>query len=227
MPKYARDEGTGEIIQFTDPKQPANNASGGGSDTARSAPVMDPQQDDKQNMVEANGAFRKQVLGDNAFTKEELAIKSIRDEAKQGQDGAAAAQNEESKVPASYQNHVDKINRKNSGSGSATKAKADSTKKGYIPCLYLPYLGGSSKLLIYFHGNAEDIGLAMELLAFVKDMLKVSGGNRHISLFRAYKQIFLFDRYMYWPWSILDTVFTKESQTQTKSHWTPRMSTIT
>ena len=130
-------------------------------------------------MMEAGGAFRKQVLGDTAFTKEELAIKSIRDEAKQGQDGAAA-QNEESKVPASYQNHVDQINRKNS-SGSATKAKADSTKKGYIPCLYLPYLGGSSKLLIYFHGNAEDIGLAMELLAFVKDMLKVSGGNRHIS----------------------------------------------
>ena len=44
---------------------------------------------------------------------------------------------------------------------------------GFIPCLYLPYLGGSSKLLIYFHGNAEDVGLAMELLAFVKDMLKV------------------------------------------------------
>ena len=44
---------------------------------------------------------------------------------------------------------------------------------GFIPCLYLPYLGGSSKILIYFHGNAEDVGLAMELLAFVKDMLKV------------------------------------------------------
>ena len=28
--------------------------------------------------------------------------------------------------------------------------------------------------MIYFHGNAEDVGLAMELLAFVKDMLKVS-----------------------------------------------------
>ena len=28
-------------------------------------------------------------------------------------------------------------------------------------------------MMIYFHGNAEDVGLAMELLAFVKDMLKV------------------------------------------------------
>lgn len=57
--------------------------------------------------------------------------------------------------------------------------KADAVKDGtaktpgFIPCLYLPYLGGSSKLLIYFHGNAEDVGLAMELLAFIKDMLKV------------------------------------------------------
>lgn len=44
----------------------------------------------------------------------------------------------------------------------------------FIPCLYLPHVNGSSKLLVYFHGNAEDIGLAMELLNFVKDMLKVS-----------------------------------------------------
>ena len=53
-------------------------------------------------------------------------------------------------------------------------------KQGFIPCLYLPYLGGSSKLLIYFHGNAEDIGLAMELLAFIKDMLKVSSNPKNI-----------------------------------------------
>ena len=34
----------------------------------------------------------------------------------------------------------------------------------YIPCLYLPNEGGAKKLVIYFHGNAEDIGLAYELL---------------------------------------------------------------
>jgi hypothetical protein len=44
----------------------------------------------------------------------------------------------------------------------------------YIPCLYLPHLNGSNKILIYFHGNAEDVGLATELLNFLKDMLKVS-----------------------------------------------------
>jgi len=30
--------------------------------------------------------------------------------------------------------------------------------------LYLPYEQGASKLIIYFHGNAEDIGLAYDLL---------------------------------------------------------------
>lgn len=43
----------------------------------------------------------------------------------------------------------------------------------FIPCLYLPYVSGSSKVLIYFHGNAEDVGLATELLNFIKEMLKV------------------------------------------------------
>ena len=48
------------------------------------------------------------------------------------------------------------------------------SKEGFIPCLFMPYLLGSSKIVIYFHGNAEDIGLSMELLIFVRDMLKVS-----------------------------------------------------
>ena len=76
----------------------------------------------------------------------------------------------------SYQKHVDELNRNQLAAAGNNTSWRDQTKrsKGYIPCLYLPYLGGSSKLLIYFHGNAEDVGLAMELLAFVKDMLKVS-----------------------------------------------------
>ena len=56
------------------------------------------------------------------------------------------------------------------------KLKGNNTeeRKGeFIPCLYLPYVSGSSKLVIYFHGNAEDIGLATELLNYVKEMLKV------------------------------------------------------
>ena len=43
----------------------------------------------------------------------------------------------------------------------------------FIPCLYLPYAGGSSKLLIYFHANAEDIVLSHELLDCLRAMLRV------------------------------------------------------
>ena len=80
----------------------------------------------------------------------------------------------------SYQKHVDELNRNQLAAAGNNTSWKDQAKrsKGYIPCLYLPYLGGSSKLLIYFHGNAEDVGLAMELLAFVKDMLKVSNHSQ-------------------------------------------------
>ena len=115
-------------------------------------------------------------MGDNGFTKEELALKSIRDEAnykEEGKDAAAATPNKSPnmKIPHSYQKHVAKLDAQKQ---AAAMAKNRRNNSGFIPCLYLPYLGGSSKLLIYFHGNAEDVGLAMELLAFVKDMLKVS-----------------------------------------------------
>jgi hypothetical protein len=53
-------------------------------------------------------------------------------------------------------------------------AKSNQKTGEYIPCLYLPHMTGSSKLMIYFHGNAEDIGLATELLNFMREMLKVS-----------------------------------------------------
>ena len=44
----------------------------------------------------------------------------------------------------------------------------------HIPCLYLPFSSGSSKLLIYFHGNAEDIGLSYEMLDHLRSSLKVN-----------------------------------------------------
>lgn len=43
-----------------------------------------------------------------------------------------------------------------------------------IPCIYLPYSQGSSKILIYFHGNAEDVGLATELLDYIRALLRVN-----------------------------------------------------
>jgi abhydrolase domain-containing protein 17 len=42
-----------------------------------------------------------------------------------------------------------------------------------IPCLFLPYSQGSSKLMIYFHGNAEDLGQAYQLLNHLRNTLKI------------------------------------------------------
>jgi hypothetical protein len=33
-----------------------------------------------------------------------------------------------------------------------------------IPVLQIPYSGKTDKVAIYFHGNAEDIGLAFDML---------------------------------------------------------------
>ena len=41
-----------------------------------------------------------------------------------------------------------------------------------IPCLYLPY-ETESKILLFFHGNAEDIGIAYDVLTEMKNCLKV------------------------------------------------------
>ena len=42
----------------------------------------------------------------------------------------------------------------------------------YIPCLYLPAEHGGTKLVIYFHGNAEDIGLSFDLLTSFGDSMQ-------------------------------------------------------
>ena len=34
----------------------------------------------------------------------------------------------------------------------------------FIPCLFLPFPRGSSKLLIYFHGNAEDLAMSDQMM---------------------------------------------------------------
>lgn len=42
-----------------------------------------------------------------------------------------------------------------------------------IPCMYLPY-PKATKLILFFHGNAEDIGIAFDLLNEVRNTLRVS-----------------------------------------------------
>ena len=56
------------------------------------------------------------------------------------------------------------ITRLTSSLASSQSQKTLEEKKEYIPCLYMPYDNGARKLAIYFHGNAEDIGLAFDML---------------------------------------------------------------
>ena len=42
-----------------------------------------------------------------------------------------------------------------------------------IPCLYLPCREATSKIMLYFHGNAEDIALTRELVEVLQEQLMV------------------------------------------------------
>ena len=60
-----------------------------------------------------NKGFRRSVLGDQAFTKEELALKSIRDEAtKEQEESSDPSSLQPNKIPTSYQKHVAKLDAK-------------------------------------------------------------------------------------------------------------------
>ena len=48
------------------------------------------------------------------------------------------------------------------------------TEDESLPCLFLPYLKGSNQLIIFFHGNAEDIGISYEMLDHMRTALKIN-----------------------------------------------------
>jgi len=50
----------------------------------------------------------------------------------------------------------------------------DLSSASSVPCLFLPYLKGSNKLIIFFHGNAEDIGISYEMLDHMRTALKIN-----------------------------------------------------
>lgn len=50
----------------------------------------------------------------------------------------------------------------------ATKKLSD-----FIPCLLLKYPKGASKIFLYFHANAEDLGKALKFLTYVNIYLKM------------------------------------------------------
>ena len=98
---------------------------------------------------------------------------------------------EEIKVPhKNTLNDTTIINRESSM--SRTPRSAVKTKCEAIPCVYLPYALGSSKILVYFHGNAEDIGLATELLDYMRTLLRVRSIGFLIN-----------SRCIFWQWNTL------------------------
>jgi len=55
-----------------------------------------------------------------------------------------------------------------------TKEHKETPQTGdHIPCLYLPYPEGADKIMIFFHGNAEDIGWALGFIAALQESLRV------------------------------------------------------
>ena len=54
------------------------------------------------------------------------------------------------------------------------KVKQLNPYANFVPCLYLPYLKGSNKLIIFFHGNAEDLGISYEMLDHLRTALKIN-----------------------------------------------------
>ena len=49
----------------------------------------------------------------------------------------------------------------------------DKKESDFIPCMYMEYEGDSSKLFLYFHANAEDLGRAYKFLTYVHTCLKM------------------------------------------------------
>lgn len=71
VPKYARDPQTGEVVQFVDPDSEKRSQS--------QQPVVINNPDSPS--ARKSSSLRKSVLGDAGFSKEELALKNIREDA--------------------------------------------------------------------------------------------------------------------------------------------------
>ena len=53
------------------------------------------------------------------------------------------------------------------------KELAEKKTSDFIPCLFLKYESGSSKIFLYFHANAEDLGRAYRFLTYIHVYLKM------------------------------------------------------
>ena len=58
-------------------------------------------------------------------------------------------------------------------SSSESAISKNTFEYDYIPCLYIPSQNNSNKLLIYFHGNAEDVGNTQDFLQDISNNFNV------------------------------------------------------
>jgi hypothetical protein len=80
---------------------------------------------------------------------------------------------EEKKGSFSFRNMFSNLSSQSEEEKKASNVKV--SKRPHIPCLFLKEkTQGSSKLLIYFHGNAEDIGFSYRDLDVLKKSLKIN-----------------------------------------------------
>ena len=48
-----------------------------------------------------------------------------------------------------------------------------------VPCMFYPCTENSNRIMIYFHANAEDVGLAAEFIRPIKETLNVKHTTKH------------------------------------------------
>jgi len=66
-----------------------------------------------------------------------------------------------------------KENKEEEKSANNKTNTAENKSLSYIPCLYLPHPEGCNKILVFFHGNAEDIGWSYDFVNSLRQQLKV------------------------------------------------------
>lgn len=83
----------------------------------------------------------------------------------------------------SHEIHLEDLNHTQRGSFLCYSSKATQKKKSSflknnenitIPALYLRYSHGSNKIFLYFHANAEDLGMISTYLGYLSQYLKVN-----------------------------------------------------
>ncbi len=86
----------------------------------------------------------------------------------------------------------------------------------YLPCLYMePLIEGGKGVIVFFHGNGEDLNHSYEILNFLKVFTRVKIlPKKKKYFFKVFLILFLCNREKSSPWSTLDMVYTSRRRNQ-------------